>query len=103
MHDDWSSVFSEADSHHAPLSETQDMMRNTGSESSSGDNYIILPQAAQAHVWRKSQRLIHELVTSCDSLREEPLKIWTRHKEYVGNELWSIYNGKYYEIWIFYT
>ena len=34
MHDDWSSAFSEADSHHAPLSETQDMMRNTGSESS---------------------------------------------------------------------
>ena len=34
MHDDWSSTFSEADSHHAPLSETQAMMRNTGSESS---------------------------------------------------------------------
>ena len=35
MHEDWSPAFSEADSHHAPLSETQDMMRNTGSESSS--------------------------------------------------------------------
>ena len=34
MHDDWSSAFSEADSHHAPLSETHDMTRNTGSESS---------------------------------------------------------------------
>ena len=36
-------------------------------------------------------------------LRGEPLNIWTRYKEYVGNELWSIYNDKYFEIWIFYT
>ena len=39
------------------------------------------------------------------NLREEPLRIWTRYKEKydMRNELWSIYNDKYFEIWTFYT
>ena len=38
----------------------------------------------QAHISRKSQRLIHEtsrVVCLGVKLREEPLKIWTRYKE----------------------
>ena len=38
------------------------------------------------------------------NLREEPLRlIWTRYKDSMGNEKWSIYNDKYLETWTFYT
>ena len=37
------------------------------------------------------------------NLREEPLGIWSRYKDSMGNEVRSIYNDKYFEIWTFYT
>lgn len=40
----------------------------------------------------KKQRLIHESVTLCDLVLS-----------YERNEIWSIYNNNYFEIWTFYT
>ena len=37
------------------------------------------------------------------NLREESLRIWTRYMDGMGNEIGSIYNDKYFEIWTFYT
>ena len=60
----------------------------------------------QARASRKSQLLIHYRITRCVtrcSLREEPLKIWTRYRNSIGNEIWSIYSDKYFEIWTFFS
>ena len=40
----------------------------------------------------KKQRLIHESVMLCDLVLS-----------YEKNEIWSIYNNNYFEIWTFYT
>ena len=37
------------------------------------------------------------------NLRAESLRIWTRYMDGMGNEIGSIYNDKYFEIWTFYT
>ena len=63
---------------------------------------IVLSLASQAHVSRKSQRLIHERVTRCVTR----CKVTKRNRwkfEHVitnsmGNEIWSIYNDKHFEI-----
>ena len=47
----------------------------------------MAPQAAQAHVSRESQQLIHEGVTRCVTgvkVQEELLKIGTGYKEWYG-------------------
>ena len=65
-----------------------------------------MSQAVQAHVSRKSKRLINESAT-----RFVTRYLFTRGNRWefkhlirnsMGNAIWLIYNGKYFEIWTFY-
>ena len=54
--------------------------------------------------FKKSKRLINERVTCCNSLlsyegTRQELEHVIRNR--IGNEMWSIYNDKYFEIWTF--
>ena len=57
---------------------------------------IVLSQATQGHVSRKSQRLIHERVRVSYSRNRWKFEHVIRN--IIGNEIWSIYNDKYFDI-----
>ena len=63
---------------------------------------VISSQAAQAHVlinlWMR-----HALCDSVLSYERNRWKFEHVIRNSMGNEIWSIYNDKYFEIWIFYT
>ena len=59
---------------------------------------IVLSQAAQAHASRKSQRLIHERVTRCVTWYQDTRGTVENLNISIENEIWSIYNDKYFEI-----
>ena len=65
---------------------------------------IVLSQAVQAHASRKSQRLIHVRVTRY-ALRVVWLGVKFGHviRNSIGNEIWSIYDVIYFEIWTFFS
>ena len=68
--------------------------------------YIILSQAAQAHVSRKPTMNSWTRHALCDSVLSYGKNRWKFEHvimNSMGNEIWSIYNDKYFEIWIFYT
>ena len=60
------------------------------------------PQAAQAHVSINSW-MRHALCDSVLSYQRNRWKFEHVTRNSMGNEIWSIYNDKYFEIWIFYT
>ena len=71
-----------------------------------GVRWAVIPQAAQAHVSRKSQRLIVEIVTRCDLVLCYDRNRWKfEHvkKSSMEKEIWSINNDKCYQIWTFYS
>ena len=59
---------------------------------------IVSLQAAQAHASRKSQRLIHERVTRCVTWYQDTRGTVENLNSSIENEIWSIYNDKYFEI-----
>ena len=65
-----------------------------------------MSQAVQAHVSRKSKRLPHEsatrFVTRCLVTRGNRWEFKHLIRNSMGNAIWLIYNGKYFEIWTFY-
>ena len=69
--------------------------------------FFVKAQVARAHVSRKSQRLINKRVTRCvTSVLSYGRNRWKfEHviRNSMGNEIWSICNDKYFEIWIFYS
>ena len=63
---------------------------------------MIYPQAAQAHISINSW-MHHALCDLVLSYERNRWKFEHITRNSMGNEIWSIYNDKYFEIWIFYT
>ena len=67
-------------------------------------NLHVSAQAAQAHVSRKPTMNSWTRHALCDSVLSYGRNRWKfEHviRNSMGNEIWSIYNDKYFEIWIF--
>ena len=67
---------------------------------------MMSAEGVQVHVSRKSKRLIHQCHGLCDSVLSYKRNSWEfEHiiKNRMGNEIWSIYNDKYFEILTFNT
>ena len=65
-----------------------------------------MSQAVQAHVSRKSKRLTHEsatrFVTRCLVTRGNRWEFKHLIRNSMGNAIWLIHKGKYFETWTFY-
>ena len=69
------------------------------------DFKLMSAQAAQAHEKKPTINswTRHALCDSVLSYERNRWKFEHVIRNSMGNEIWSIYNDKYFEIWIFYT